>query len=153
MRRSISSWQAGFRGRVDRGGVLCGRNSAPLSSIQACGPYSCFVRSLISLVGLSLEALEFHLHGVNVALIFHGLYCILIGLLMFRSVLLPRALGILMTIGGFAWLTDLSIPFTNQLGPYNVGVGFLGEGLPMLWLLIIGVNDRAERARATEQRT
>jgi uncharacterized protein DUF4386 len=109
--------------------------------------------ALSNLVGLSLEALEFHLHGVNVALIFHGLYCILIGLLMFRSALLPRALGILMTIGGFAWLTDLSIPFTNQLAPYNVGVGFLGEGLPMLWLLIIGVTARTEQDRATEQRT
>ena len=53
---------------------------------------------------------------------------------------LPRILGALMVIGGLAWLTDLSIPLTNHLSPYNVMTGFAGEGLFMLWLLVIGVN-------------
>jgi hypothetical protein len=46
----------------------------------------------------------------------------------------------LMAVGGLAWLTDLSIPLTDHLSPYNVIIGFLGEGLPMLWFLLIGVN-------------
>lgn len=100
-----------------------------------------------NLVGLSLEALELHLRGVNVALIFHGLYCVLIGLLICRSGFLPRILGALITIGGLAWLTDLSVPLTNHLVPYNVAVGFLGEGLPMIWLLMIGVNGQRWRER------
>jgi Domain of unknown function (DUF4386) len=93
-----------------------------------------------NLVGLSFEALELHVRGVNVALIFHGLYCLVIGYLAFRSSFLPRILGALMVIGGLAWLTDLSIPLTNHLSPYNVMTGFAGEGLFMLWLLVIGVN-------------
>ena len=37
-----------------------------------------------NLVGLSFEALELHVRGVNVALIFHGLYCLVIGYLALR---------------------------------------------------------------------
>jgi Domain of unknown function (DUF4386) len=98
------------------------------------------VAALFNLVGLTFEALEFHLWGVNIPLIFHGVYCLLIGFLIFRSTFLPRMLGVLMAIGGLAWLTDLSIPLTNHLSPYNVVTGFTGEGLLMLWLLVIGVN-------------
>jgi hypothetical protein len=96
--------------------------------------------TIFNLVGLSFEALELHLWGANVALIFHGLYCLLIGYLVFRSTFLPRILGALMAIGGVAWLTDLSIPLTRHLSPYNVITGFTGEGLLMLWLLVMGVN-------------
>lgn len=96
--------------------------------------------TLLNLLGLTLEALELHLWGVNIALIFHGLYCVLMGCLIFRSTLLPQTLGLLMAIGGLAWLTDLSTPLTHHLAPYNVILGFLGEGLPMLWLLVIGLN-------------
>lgn len=96
--------------------------------------------ALFNLVSLTFEALELHLSSANVALIFHGLYCLVIGYLIFRSAFLPRILGLLMAIGGLAWLTDLSIPITNHLSPYNVITGFTGEGLLMLWLLAFGVN-------------
>jgi Domain of unknown function (DUF4386) len=35
--------------------------------------------ALFNLVGLTFEALELHLWSANVALIFHGLYCLVIG--------------------------------------------------------------------------
>jgi hypothetical protein len=108
----------------------------PVSSVLAG------LAALSNLVGLSLEALGLHLRGANVALIFHGLYCLLIGLLIARCTFVPRALGLLIAAGGLAWLTDLSIPLTNHLAPYNVVAGFVGEGLPMLWLLLIGVSAR-----------
>ena len=92
-----------------------------------------------------------HLWGANVALIFHGLYCLLIGYLAFRSTFLPRILGVLMVIGGLAWLTDLSIPLTNHLAPYNVVIGFAGEGLVMLWLAVIGVNAERWHAQASAE--
>ena len=101
-----------------------------------------------NLVGLSLEALQLHPLGANLALIFHGLYCILVGVLIARCDFLPRALGALIITGGLAWLTDLSIPLTDHLAPYNLVVGFLGEGLPMLWLLLIGVSGRRWHERA-----
>src|SRR5271169_1737837 len=91
-------------------------------------------RGALQPVGLTFEALGWPLWGVNIALIFHGLYCLLIGCLVFRSGFLPRMLGVLMAVGGLAWLTDLSIPLTDHLSPYNVISGFAGEGLLMLWL-------------------
>jgi Domain of unknown function (DUF4386) len=106
------------------------------------------VATLFNLVGLTFEALELHLRGVNVALIFHGLYCLVIGYLVFRSTSLPRILGVLMAIGGSAWLTDLSIPLTDHLSPYNVITGFTGEGLLMLWLLVFSVNGERWKAQA-----
>src|SRR5271170_6323464 len=76
-----------------------------------------WLAAFFNLVSLTMEALEFHFLGANIALIFHGLYCLLIGFLVFRSDFLPRILGILMVVGGLAWLTDLSIPLTNHLAP------------------------------------
>jgi len=93
-----------------------------------------------SFVGLSFEALELQPRGVNVALVFHAFYCLLIGYLSFRSNFLPRALGGLMAFGGLAWLTSVSTPLANRLSPYNLAAGFLGEGSLMLWLLVMGVN-------------
>lgn len=44
--------------------------------------------ALCNIVGLTFEVLEWHLWGVNIALIFYGLYCLLIGFLVFRSAFL-----------------------------------------------------------------
>lgn len=96
--------------------------------------------AISNLVSLTLEAFEFHLWGANIALIFHGLYCLLIGFLLFRSDFVPRILGTMMAVAGLAWLTDLSMPLTDHLVPYNVIAGFTGEGMLMLWLLLIGLN-------------
>jgi Domain of unknown function (DUF4386) len=107
--------------------------------------------ALLNLVGLTFEALEWDLRGVNVALIFHGLYCVLIGVLAFRSAFLPRVLGVLMAFGGLAWLTDLSIPLTVRLAPYNVISGFIGEGLLMLWLLVMSVSVQQWKQQASAE--
>jgi hypothetical protein len=104
--------------------------------------------TLFNLIGLALEAVELHPWGVNVALIFHGLYCLLIGYLVFHSAFLPRVLGLLMAIGGFAWLFDLSTPLTDRLLPYNVIAGFVGEGSLMFWLLVKGLNSQRWEVQA-----
>jgi hypothetical protein len=98
--------------------------------------------TIFNLVSLTLEAIEFHLWGANIAMIFHGLYCLLIGFLVFRSDFLPRILGAMMAVAGVAWLTDLSIPLSSHLAPYNVIAGFTGEGMLMLWLLLKGLNSQ-----------
>jgi hypothetical protein len=86
---------------------------------------------------------------VDFGVVFHGLYCLLAGFLVFRSSFLPRILGAFMAIGGLAWLTHLSPHFAHQLSPYSVAAGFLGEGLLMLWLLITAVNASKWQALAT----
>lgn len=98
--------------------------------------------AVVSLVGCILGALNaFGLASVSVnPLVFFGVYCLLIGMLIIRSTLLPRLLGALMVFGGVGWLTFLSPSLTHTLAPYNFAPGLLGEGVLTLWLLVRGVN-------------
>ena len=102
----------------------------------------------LNLVGLAFEAARWNPQGANVALVFHGLYCLLIGCLVFKSAFLPRILGALMAFAGLAWLTFLSLPLANRLSPWNVASGLLGEASLMLWLLAMGVNGQRRNERA-----
>jgi len=104
--------------------------------------------AFFNLVGLALEAARWNPQGMNLALAFHGLYCLPIGYLVFKSAFLPRILGPLMALAGLAWLTFLSPPFANHLSPRNVACGLIGEASLMLWLLAMGVNTQRWNARA-----
>jgi hypothetical protein len=101
-------------------------------------------------VALTLELLQFLPHGVSIGLGFHGFYWILIGYLIFRSTFLPRILGALLAIAGLCWLTFLPPQLAKYLSPYNLASCLLVEGLAMLWLLVLGVNEQRwkEQARA-----
>jgi len=87
--------------------------------------------------------LKLSLQVSNISLVFFGVYCFLIGCLIFGSNFLPRILGVAMMIAGIGWLTFLSPPLVNYLAPYNFIPGMLGEASLTLWLLVMGVN--AER--------
>ncbi len=115
--------------RVDRG----------LSLLAVC----------FALVVLTFEALRWQPHGVNIAIVLHGFYCLLIGYLIFRSTFLPRILGALMAFAGVAWLTYLSPPLVNYLSPYNLASAILGEASVFLWLLVMGVNVQRWKEQAS----
>ncbi|MGB0123162.1 MAG: DUF4386 domain-containing protein [Silvibacterium sp.] len=104
------------------------------------------------LAGLACEALRMHVRGVNIGMVFHGLFCLVIGYLIFRSNFLPRILGAPMAFAGLVWLIYLSPPLARLVSPYNSAIGILGEALPMLWLLVMGVNAQRwkEQAGAAE---
>jgi hypothetical protein len=89
---------------------------------------------------------------VDIPVVFDGFYCLLIGYLIFRSTFLPRILGALMAFAGLGWLTYLSTPLANNLSPYNLACGLLGEGLVMLWILVIGLNAQKWNELATARR-
>ena len=89
---------------------------------------------------LALMFLELNTQAGNICVVFFGVYCLLIGYLIFRSTFLPRILGVLMALAGLGWLTFLSPPLANHLSPYNLVLGFLAELSLMLWLLVMGVN-------------
>jgi hypothetical protein len=61
-------------------------------------------------------------------------------------------LGWLMAFGGQGWLTFLSPSLANELAPYNLAPGILGEASLTLWLLIVGVNGPRWRERAVLRR-
>lgn len=88
--------------------------------------------------------LRLHDYGVFANEIFWGTWLLPFGLLVYRSRFLPRILGVLLCINGFAYVT---FSFTGILLPQYVervaSVGFpalVGEGAVMLWLLIKGAD-------------
>jgi hypothetical protein len=80
---------------------------------------------------------------MNVAMTLHGVYCFLIGYLVFKSTFLPRFLGALMALAGLGWLVSVSPLSGHDLRRYGQALGFLGEGLLMLWLLVKGTRSEA----------
>jgi len=106
------------------------------------------IAAVFSLVGCAISAanlfqlLSYPIKAINPLALF-GVYCLLIGYLIFRSTFLPRILGLLMAFGGLSWLTFISPGLANSLSPYNLAPGMLGEGALTVWLLLFGVN--AER--------
>jgi Domain of unknown function (DUF4386) len=106
------------------------------------------------LQGLALVSLQSYATGYEMALVFFGVHCLLIGCLIFRSAFLPRILGLLMAFAGFGWLTFLWPPLAHHLSPYVLLPGLFGEGSLTVWLLVIGVNAQRweEQASAAGQR-
>jgi hypothetical protein len=109
----------------------------------------CLLAASFNLAGLAFESLRSQPHGANIAIVFDGFCCILIGSLVFRSTFLPRTLGVPMALGGLGWLTLLSPPLANYLSPYNLVSGLLGQGLVMLWLLLVGVTDERRKEQTS----
>jgi hypothetical protein len=89
---------------------------------------------------LAFMFLELYRQAVSICFVFFGVYCLLIGYLIFKSIFLPRILGVMMAVAGLGWLSFLSPPLANYLSPYVLVFGFLAELGLMLWLLVKGVN-------------
>ena len=100
---------------------------------------------------LALILFKLDSQAQTITLVFFGLYCLLIGFLIFKSTFLPRILGVLMALAGLGWLTFLAPPLANALSPYVLVLGFLAELSLMLWLLVKGVNvERWKQQAAAE---
>jgi len=95
-----------------------------------------------NLLGLGFEALRLNPGGVDIALVFHGVYCLLIASMIFHATILPPNLWIPMALAGLGWLTFLSPRLADHSSPYNVAVGILGEASLMLWFVAFGVRQR-----------
>lgn len=98
--------------------------------------------TVFSLIGLTFEALRLNPRGVDIALVFHGFYCLGIGYLIFRSHALPRFFSLSMVLAGCAWLTFVSPGFANALSPYNQAAGIAGEAAAMLWFVASSLSAR-----------
>jgi len=98
------------------------------------------ILAVVPLRTVALMCLKLQAQAYNAGLVFFGLYCLLIGYLIFKSTFLPRILSVLMVIAGLSWLTVLSPPIAKYLWPYIAAPGLIGEATLTLWLLVIGVN-------------
>jgi Domain of unknown function (DUF4386) len=106
--------------------------------------------AIFGLVGCAVGAINsFRIAIIPVnALVFFGVYCLLIGYLISKLAFLPRVLSILMFVGGLGWLTFLSRSLANTLTPYNMVPGILAETVLTLWLLIPGLNAQRWKEQA-----
>lgn len=102
-------------------------------------------------------ALRSHDVAFNIALIFFGITCLLYGYLIFRSGFLPKAIGVLMQLAGWSYLTAcfaaLFAPaLADLITPAILIPPLIGETSLCLWLLVKGVNVAKwqERVRASD---
>jgi hypothetical protein len=89
---------------------------------------------------LALLFLNLNVQVGYIALVFFGVFQIVLGYLIYQSAFLPRIIGALIALAGLGWLTFLSPPLANQLlTPLEV-LGIAAEASLMVWLLAMGVN-------------
>ncbi len=94
------------------------------------------------LEALAMLFLRLHGQGLIVVQIFWGLWLFPFGVLVMRSRFLPRILGVLLIVNGFAYLavsgTALLLPaYSGVVGRFAL-IAETGELWIMLWLLIMG---------------
>ena len=106
------------------------------------------------LKALSLFFLEVHRHGYLISQIFFGPYLIILGRLVYRSLLFPRVFGVLLILAGCGYLIECLVMFLFpqfEVVTYpGLALAGLSELVFCLWLLVKGVdnnqiNEESER--------
>jgi Domain of unknown function (DUF4386) len=91
-------------------------------------------------------AIALHDADLNISFLFFGCVCLLYGYLIFRSRLLPRFLGVLMTLAGLCYGGNSVLVFLDlhllpaTAVPLLLLPAGLSELILCLWLLIMGVD-------------
>src|SRR5713226_5911986 len=129
-------------------------NLAALVLLGGGQDWSAFTTS--QLQAMAMMSLRLSFQGFNLAMVFFGFQCFLVGCLIVRSTFLPRILGVLLAIGGSSYIissfaTFLAPAFGARLSPFIIPAALLGEGSLTLWLIVKGVNEQRwkEQASAT----
>ena len=120
---------------------------APLTLLSGANYLGVF--DAAQLQSLAYLTTRLYSQGYEVGLVFFGFYCLSIGWLIVRSTFMPKTLGILMVLAGLGWLTFLTPQLAAAWQPWNLVPGLIGEGALTLYLLFIGLDDRAWQAQAT----
>ena len=89
--------------------------------------------------------LDLHSQVVNVDNILFGLWLIPFGVLVYRSGFFPRILGIFLILACFGYVLQslvplLLLPFGDVITLVSAVLGFLGEGIMQVWLIVMGAN-------------
>ena len=87
-------------------------------------------------------------YAFSVSLTFFGVFCALIGILIFRSRFLPAIPGLLMIVVGVTyWINSFRLFLALPI-PYVQWVTLIAELSLALWLFVVGVNEAQRRAQA-----
>lgn len=96
--------------------------------------------------------LKAHDAAYDIALVFFGLHCLMLGWLIFRSAYVPKLLGLLLSFAAVGYLVDsfasFMLPSTEEMILASIASGLialalLAEVMLSLWLLFKGVRQRA----------
>jgi Domain of unknown function (DUF4386) len=123
---------------------------APLLILQGGSAFSAFTPHQVQ--DLALVFLTLNAQAFDIYLVFFGLWCVLIGYLIFRSTFLPRILGVLLAIDGVGWMLYLLPPLANHLFLFIAVASGLAEIPLQLWLLVMGVNAERWKEQASKER-
>ena len=122
---------------------------APLVLLGRADYLSVFTQP--QLEAMALDSLGFRRSGAAVPMLFWGLWLLPFGTLVIKSGFLPRVLGVLLLIAGFAYLTTGT---TSVVFPEHMGVVsrfmiplYFGEVPIIFWFLIKGVTVASQQAR------
>ena len=93
---------------------------------------------------LAYLAVRLFANGWGFALLFFSGFCVLVGVLIWRSRLIPRVIGAMMIVAGVCYLVNsvaliLSPALSNLLVPWILLPCLLGELSLALWLVVKGV--------------
>jgi hypothetical protein len=102
---------------------------------------------------LAMVFLKLHELGFTISLMFFGFYCLLLGWLIIASTFLPRAVGVLLAIGGAAYMIYSFADFVSphmaaRFASWPLLLGTLGEVALTVWLLVVGLNASKWREQA-----
>jgi hypothetical protein len=116
---------------------------APLVFLSVSMDHPAF--TLDQMQALAMLFIRLRTIGFDVALVFFGLHCLLIGCLLFRSTYFPRILGVGLVIAGLGYLANIlvtAIPhaIAAQLFPYILLPAGVAEIALTVWLITVGLN-------------
>ena len=98
--------------------------------------------------------LRLHSQGIVIAAIFWGLWLFPFGILIIRSGFIPRFLGLLLFIAGFAYVADsftsLLLPSYRPLVSQFTGILEIAEVPIISWLLIWGAKDQSRKEQPAD---
>jgi hypothetical protein len=98
-----------------------------------------------------LLSLDLYREVFDISFVLFGLFELVLGYLIYKSIFLPRFLGILMMCSGVGALTFLWPSLAHKLWYGILAVGAAAELALMLWLLVKGVDLSPPRDRSSTQ--
>ncbi len=117
--------------------------AAPLILLSGADYLSVFTKPQLDALALSF----IRLHGsvTHLDMIFWGLWLFPFGILVFKSRFFPRILGIMLIVGGSAWLAEsfsgIVLPaYRHVVSQVALPFYAVAEFSMMIWLLVKGVN-------------
>jgi hypothetical protein len=118
---------------------------APLMLLNAGDSMAAFSKSQLD--ALALSSIQFRRAGAVVPLGFWGLWLLPFGRLVMKSGFLPRILGVLLMVAGFAYIAGstvaILVPEYRQLAGRSLTPLYLGEVPVIFWLLLKGTSTQS----------